>query len=38
MLSLWAGHGVARGRELPAGELVAVLERETDDAFARLAG
>jgi nitronate monooxygenase len=27
-LSLWAGQGVARSRELPAGELVAALMKE----------
>lgn len=37
-LSLWAGQGVALGRELPAGQLLAVLEQETDAAFARWAG
>jgi nitronate monooxygenase len=36
VLSLWAGHGVARGRSLPAGDLVVALEVETDDAFKRL--
>jgi len=37
-LSLWAGHGVAAARALPAGELIATLERETDTATARLTG
>jgi nitronate monooxygenase len=37
-LSLWAGHGVPAARALPAGELVATLERETDTAIARLTG
>lgn len=34
-LSLWAGHGVGSVRELPAGELVGQLERETDAAVTR---
>jgi nitronate monooxygenase len=37
-LSMWAGHGVAAARALPAGELVATLETETDAAIARLTG
>ncbi|HLG67541.1 MAG TPA: nitronate monooxygenase [Acidimicrobiales bacterium] len=37
-LSLWAGEGVARGRELPAGELVARLVEETDAALAAVGG
>jgi nitronate monooxygenase len=32
-LSLWAGQGVGAVRELPAAELVALLERETEDAL-----
>jgi nitronate monooxygenase len=32
-LSLWAGQGVPLARRLPAGELVAALERETDEAL-----
>jgi nitronate monooxygenase len=35
-LSLWAGQGVALARELPAGELVAELARETEEALERL--
>jgi nitronate monooxygenase len=35
-LSLWAGQGVALARELPAGELVAQLARETNEALERL--
>ncbi len=35
-LSLWAGQGVPAGRELPAAELVASLERETDAALGRI--
>lgn len=38
ILSLWAGHGVAQGRSLPAGDLVVALEKETDESFARIAG
>ena len=38
VLSLWAGHGVAQGRSLPAQELIVALEEETDAAFARLSG
>jgi nitronate monooxygenase len=38
LLSLWAGHGVAQGRALPARELIVALERETDEALSRLAG
>jgi nitronate monooxygenase len=38
VLSLWAGHGVAAGRELPAIKLVVALAAETDEAFARLQG
>ncbi|MBP2703907.1 nitronate monooxygenase [Microbispora sp. RL4-1S] len=34
-LSLWAGDGVPLARELPAAELVAALERETDLAVER---
>ncbi|MGN6472789.1 MAG: nitronate monooxygenase, partial [Mycobacteriales bacterium] len=33
VLSLWAGTGVAAARALPAGELVATLEAETDKAL-----
>jgi nitronate monooxygenase len=36
-LSLWAGQGVAACREVPAGELVFELERETEAALARRA-
>lgn len=36
VLSLWAGHGVAQGRSLPAAELMARLAEETDQAFVRL--
>lgn len=32
-LSLWAGQGAPLGRELPAGELVAQLARETEQAL-----
>lgn len=35
LLSLWAGQGVAAGRELPAAQLVAELEAETDAALRR---
>lgn len=35
-LSLWAGQGVALGRELPAGDLVRTLERETVESLERL--
>lgn len=38
VLSLWAGTGVAAGRTLPAGELVAVLADETDKALGEFAG
>lgn len=38
VLSLWAGHGVAQGRALPAGDLVVALVEETDRAFARFDG
>ena len=34
--SLWAGQGVAAGRDLPAAELVAVLVAEVEAALARL--
>jgi nitronate monooxygenase len=34
-LSLWAGQGVALARELPTGELVALLARETETALER---
>ena len=34
-LSLWAGQGVGAVRALPAAELVAALERETDEALRR---
>jgi len=36
-LSLWAGQGVGAARALPAGELVAVLEREWRDASKNIA-
>ncbi len=36
LLPLWAGQAAALGRELPAGELIAALVRETDEAIARL--
>jgi nitronate monooxygenase len=35
-LSLWAGQAPRLARSLPAGELVSVLARETDEAIARL--
>jgi nitronate monooxygenase len=38
VLSLWAGHGVAQGRALPAGDLVVALVEETDRAVARFDG
>ncbi|HVT65665.1 MAG TPA: nitronate monooxygenase [Mycobacteriales bacterium] len=38
MLSLWAGHGVAQGRALPARELIVALEEETDAAFSGFDG
>lgn len=37
LLSLWAGQGVALGRELPAGELVRLLAEETRQVLAGLA-
>ncbi len=36
-LALWAGQGVAAARPMPAGELVAVLEREWRVAVAGMA-
>jgi nitronate monooxygenase len=33
VLSLWAGTGVAAGRSMPAADLVAILEKETDAAL-----
>ncbi len=38
VLSLWAGHGVAAGRALPALKLVITLASETDVAFTRTHG
>jgi nitronate monooxygenase len=35
MLSLWAGHGVAQGRALPARDLLVALVAEVDRALAR---
>jgi nitronate monooxygenase len=35
-LSLWAGQGAPAVRELPVADLVAVLEQQTNGAFARL--
>ena len=35
-LSLWAGQGVGRTREMPAGELVRAIVREAENAIARL--
>lgn len=37
VMSMWAGTGVAAGRALPAGDLVAALESETDKALGRSA-
>lgn len=37
-LSLWAGEGVALGRDLPAGELVTAVVAEAHEAMDRLAG
>ena len=36
-LALWAGQGVAAARALPAGELVALLEREWRETLKNIA-
>lgn len=37
-MSLWSGQGAGQGRRVPAGELVAALAAEAEDAIARLGG
>ena len=36
-IALWAGQGAAMSRALPAAELIARLEKETEETLARMA-